>query len=78
MISAKIVVYSKNGCPNCDLTKAYLKKKGLLFEECNLDDADNREFFVSKYPGIRSMPQIEIDGHRIRGFEELLKCNIAK
>lgn len=35
---AKVIVYSKNGCPNCVLAKSYLTNRGLEFEERNIEE----------------------------------------
>ena len=35
---AKVIVYSKNGCPNCVLAKNYLTNRGIEFEERNIDE----------------------------------------
>jgi glutaredoxin 3 len=72
----EVVVYSKTVCPYCVQAKNYLKKHDIEFEEKNLDDDDERTAFYSLHPGVRSVPQIFVDGERIGGFQELIKGDI--
>ena len=45
----------------------------LDFTEINLDEGNEREKFMKKYPYLRTSPQIFCDGENIGGFTELLK-----
>ena len=56
-----ITVYSKNNCPFCTQAKNLLSRKGVQFEEINIDiDADAKRFIISE--GHRTVPQIYSDG----------------
>lgn len=56
-----IIVYSKNNCPFCQQAKNLLTRKGVQFEEINIDfDADAKRFIMSA--GHRTVPQIYKDG----------------
>lgn len=56
-----ITVYSKNNCPFCTQAKNLLTRKGVQFEEINIDlDADAKRFIISE--GHRTVPQIYSDG----------------
>lgn len=72
----EVVVYSKTICPYCVQAKNFLKTHEIKYEEKNLDDDDERAAFYSNYPGVRSVPQIFVDGERIGGFQELMKSDI--
>lgn len=72
----EIKVYSKANCPQCVLAKNYLNQRGYEFQVVSLDDPDEKEKFVQANPGVRTVPQIFIDGERIGGFQELQKYNI--
>ena len=68
-----MVVYTKNGCPNCVSAKALIKSKGLRHEEINVEEWPDivREAFMREYPDARQMPQIFIDGQRVGGLAGL-------
>lgn len=56
-----ITVYSKNNCPFCTQAKNLLSRKGVQFEEINIDiDANAKRFIISE--GHRTVPQIYQDG----------------
>lgn len=56
-----IIVYSKNNCPFCQQAKNLLTRKGVQFEEINIDfDADAKRFIM--LAGHRTVPQIYKDG----------------
>lgn len=56
-----ITVYSKNNCPFCTQAKNLLTRKGVQFEEINIDiDANAKRFIISE--GHRTVPQIYSDG----------------
>ena len=56
-----ITVYSKNNCPFCTQAKNLLSRKGVQFEEINIDiDASAKRFIISE--GHRTVPQIYQDG----------------
>ena len=53
-----ITVYTKEGCPKCKILKMKLAKKGIEYTEFTDVDA-----MVAM--GIRSCPQLEVDGERL-------------
>lgn len=74
----KIIVYTKTICPYCTSAKMWLKNKGYSYEEINLDDdAERQKFYESVGEGVRSVPQIFVDGERIGGYQELVKSQLA-
>ena len=66
-----IVIYTKSGCPNCVTAKRLLDSKGIGFEEYDMDNPVIREIFTEKYPEVRQMPQIFIQGQRVGGLAGL-------
>lgn len=72
----EVVVFSKTVCPYCVQAKAFLKKNDIEYTEKNLDDDEIRTAFYTEHAGVRSVPQIFIDGERIGGFQELVKSDI--
>ena len=56
-----LTVYSKAGCPSCDMAKKYLQEKNINYTEVRIDtDATARQFLLTE--GHRSVPQIYQDG----------------
>lgn len=73
----QVVVYSKTVCPYCTQAKAFLKKNEIAYQEINLDDDQERQkFYESVGAGVRSVPQVFLDGERIGGYQELIKSDI--
>ncbi|QJT71107.1 glutaredoxin domain-containing protein [Vibrio phage vB_VcorM_GR11A] len=57
----KIVMYSKDNCPQCDNAKAILAKQGLDVEVKKLGVDFEREFMLSRFPAARSYPQFDLN-----------------
>lgn len=68
---ATIEVYTTGYCPYCTRAKDLLKRKGLAFEEINLDGKFEELQALKNRTGHRTVPQIFIDGKMIGGFNEL-------
>jgi len=68
----KIVVYSKNNCPNCDQVKWALKNTGFEFVEKNIehpvDGAENKAAF-DKYGYIAAPVTVFPNGTVLAGFD---------
>jgi len=64
----KVIIYTTNWCPFCQATKEYLKKKGIEYEEKNVEnDLQAREEMIEK-SGQLGVPVIDIEGKIIIGF----------
>lgn len=87
MTQKKVVVYTKNGCPKCDMTKTVLNGEGIKFDMINIEDIDPEtnelteeaqkayDFIVDEL-GLRQMPVVIVEGQEpFTGFEpEKLKA----
>ncbi len=64
-------IYTTSICPYCDRAKALLRKKGVEFEE--IDVETNREAMerVIKETGRQTVPQIFIEDFHVGGFDDL-------
>ena len=67
----KIVIYSKSNCPFCESSKALLKSKGLEYTEIDCDNPYEFDGLREKYPEVKQLPQILIEGQRVGGFAGL-------
>jgi glutaredoxin-like YruB-family protein len=64
----KVRIYSQPTCPDCNNVKAYLDRKGVPYEDINVQkDRKAMEEMVRKY-GIRVTPVIVIGDRVMVGF----------
>jgi glutaredoxin 3 len=69
---ADVKVYTTTFCPYCVRAKSLLKGRNVPFEEIDVSgDADKRAWLVKASGGMRTVPQIFIDGNPIGGSDEL-------
>lgn len=67
-----VVVYTAPSCPYCVRAKELLKRRNIPFEEIHIgwdDEAAWRE--AEKRSGMKTVPQIFIDGACVGGYTEL-------
>ncbi|MDU1321139.1 MAG: glutaredoxin family protein [Clostridium botulinum] len=65
-----IKVYTTESCPWCTKAKTYLKTKGIVFQELNIEkDEKARDEMVQK-SNQRGVPVLDIDGSIIIGFNK--------
>lgn len=70
----RIIVWSKQNCPQCEQAKSYLKSKNIEFEERTIGNGWSREQLIEHVPNAKSVPQIFIDDVHIGGYFELTKA----
>jgi glutaredoxin 3 len=73
----KVVIYTTPGCPYCADAKELLNKKGVKYEEIQVDKDANKLAEMMKLSKRRSVPQIFINNESIGGFDELSKLAIS-
>lgn len=71
MESNKTIVWSKVQCPYCDMAKALLTSKEIVFEERMIGVNWTREQLLESIPQARTVPQIILNGEYIGGYEQL-------
>ena len=65
-------VYSRDGCIFCDAAMELLEAKGIQYEERNIESGKwTTAQLLEAAPGVRSVPQIVIDGKLIGGYDKL-------
>ena len=57
-----IVVYTKNGCPQCDMTKRVLEGEGIPFTAINVEENEEAMRYVKEELGLSSMPVVVVEG----------------
>jgi len=61
--AATIRMYTTSWCSDCYRAKRFLKERGLLFDEINIEQAeDAADFVMSVNQGRRCVPTFEVDG----------------
>jgi glutaredoxin 3 len=69
---SRIVLYTSPFCGFCHAAKRLLARKGQSFVEIDvIDDEEKRAEMISRAFGLRTVPQIFIDGRHIGGYEEI-------
>ena len=67
-----IEIYTGPLCAFCDRAIALLNKKGVSFKKIDLaSDPNKMEDMIKKTNGMRTVPQIFVDGQHIGGSDKL-------
>jgi len=75
-----ITIYSKPNCIFCDKAKALVKGLDLIYEEkmFGKDFNSPEELYEAVGKQVRTMPQIQIDGTLIGGYNQLVEYFMEK
>ncbi len=65
---AKVTIYSTPTCPYCEMTKEYLKKNNIEFENKDVSEDENSAREMVEKSHQLGVPVIDIDGAIIVGF----------
>ena len=65
-----IKVYTTPTCPYCHMLKAYLKQRKVEFLEVDLSKDTKAAMYIIEKSGQMGVPQTEINGKIIIGFDE--------
>ena len=67
-----VEIYTGPLCAFCDRAKALLNKKRVSYKEINLaSDPNKMDEMIKKTNGMRTIPQIFVDGQHIGGNDKL-------
>ena len=65
-------MYTTSVCPFCVQAKRLLKEHGIAYDEIDVEaDAARRVEMTERAGGLRTVPQIFIDGDHVGGYTEL-------
>jgi len=67
----RVQMYTKRVCPFCTRAKALLQKKGVAFEEIDVENDDARRLWLVEASGQKTVPQIFVDGRSLGGFSDI-------
>jgi glutaredoxin len=66
-----IELYGKQNCGYCTSAMQLLESNGMEYKKYIIDENISREEFVSKFPDVRTVPLICIDGEKLGGYQAL-------
>lgn len=66
----EVIVYSKDNCVQCKMTKQQLKRNGIEFKEVNLSHVNNADDIRAKLreQGFQATPIVETENETWTGF----------
>lgn len=67
----RVQIYTKHYCPYCTRAKALLEKKGVAYEEIEVEDDDAKRAWLVEASGQRTVPQIFVDGRSLGGYSDI-------
>ena len=73
----KILIYTKETCPYCDMAKSLLFSKGvkdITFKRVDQNESDLQEMYTITQR--KTVPQIFIGDFYVGGFDDLSKLNM--
>lgn len=70
MAQKNVTVYSTPTCSWCNTLKAYLRKQGIYFTDIDVSRDENAAQELVRRSGQSGVPQTEIDGQIIVGFDK--------
>ena len=72
----KVTVYSMLNCPYCVKAKGLLTQRGVSFETVMIDDwSDDQWDNLVKTSGMKTVPQVYLDGQLIGGYTQLAEVD---
>lgn len=76
----KITIYGRSHCRFCDLACDWFDQRGISYDYIKLDNPEEKRKFYESYAreGVKTVPQIIINGERLGGFTELVRSQFAK
>ena len=74
---ARVQVYTKRNCAYCVRAKALLQKKGVPYEEIDVEGDDGRRDRLVEVTGQRTVPQIFVGDVHVGGYSDLVALDAA-
>ena len=75
---ARVEIYTTMWCGYCARARALLQKKGVPFDDIDVEsDTSKRDEMMKRAGGRRTVPQIFIDGTHVGGSDELAALDRA-
>jgi glutaredoxin 3 len=68
---SRVRVYTKRNCPYCVRVKALLARKGVPYEEIDVEHDDALRSWLVEASGQRTVPQVFVGERSLGGFTDL-------
>ena len=72
----RVTVYSGPGCPACGTVKTYLRQNSIAFRDVDISRDQKAAEKIIKRSGQRAIPQIDINGRLVVGFDKTKLNNL--
>jgi glutaredoxin 3 len=70
-MSVQVVMYATRWCPYCERARQLLARKGISFEEIDIDGSPERKREMVTRSGRTSVPQIFVGSTHVGGCDDL-------
>jgi len=64
-------IYTKHNCPFCVRAKALLGKKGVPYQEIDVEENDDLRVWLAEASGQKTLPQIFVGERSLGGFSDI-------
>ncbi len=71
MTAPAVTLYTTGWCPYCSRARSLLERKGVSFEEIDVESAPEKRAEMQNRSGRRTVPQIFIGDHHVGGCDDL-------
>ena len=68
---SNVRIYSKKNCPYCIRAKALLDKKGVAYEEIDVEGKDDLRIWLAEASGQKTVPQVFVGERPLGGFSDI-------
>jgi glutaredoxin 3 len=77
MPAASVAIYTTPWCMYCHRAKALLSRKGVAFNEVNVDGRPDLRSWLSDVSGQTTVPQVFINNQPVGGFSDISRLDQA-
>jgi glutaredoxin 3 len=71
MAAPPVTIYTTSWCPYCSRARSLLARKGVDFEDVDVEMAPEKRAEMQSRSGRRTVPQVFIGEHHVGGSDEL-------
>jgi glutaredoxin 3 len=76
-ITAPVLMYTKSWCPYCERARDLLRRKGVAFQEIDIEAQPGQREEMLRRGGGYTVPQIFIGEHLVGGSDDLYELDAA-
>jgi len=75
MAPPRVTLYTKSNCPYCVRAKALLGRKGVAFEEIDVEGRDDLRIWLVETTGQRTVPQVFAGERSLGGYSDIAELD---